>query len=278
MKKILLPTDFSENSINAIHYALEFFKNEACEFYVLNVQKVSSFVSDDLISMKPSDTIFNSLISSSIEQIKLLINNLENTFGNGLHVFKSNVDYDNFIDAINQLVDIEDIELIVMGTRGNSKLDKRIFGSNTIRVIQRCSCSVLVIPNDYKYSEIKDIVFPTNYYSEYKPNDLSTLVGLANKYDYVVHVIHVKDSEHLTGNQENNRAFLDVCFTNIDHSFLELDQGNLYNVITKHIVENSIDLLAMMSRRHSFLERLFITHPVERFTFDLKVPLLVMEN
>ncbi|MFT7051849.1 MAG: hypothetical protein ACJAZK_002467, partial [Psychroserpens sp.] len=29
MKKILLPTDFSENSINAIHYALEFFKNEA---------------------------------------------------------------------------------------------------------------------------------------------------------------------------------------------------------------------------------------------------------
>jgi nucleotide-binding universal stress UspA family protein len=207
-----------------------------------------------------------------------LINNLESTFGNALHVFKSNIDYDNFIDAINQLVDCENIDLIVMGTRGNSKLDERVFGSNTIRVIQRCSCPVLVIPNDYKYLEIKDIVFPTNYYSEYKPNDLSILVDLADKYDYAVHVLHVKVSEHLTENQNNNRAFLDACFTNIDHSFLELDQGNLYIVITKHIVENSIDLLAMMSRRHSFLERLFITHPVEHFTFDLKVPLLVMEN
>ncbi len=60
MKKILLPTDFSENSTNAIHYAMAFFKDEACEFYVLNVQKMSSFISDDLMAAQPSVTIFDS--------------------------------------------------------------------------------------------------------------------------------------------------------------------------------------------------------------------------
>ena len=36
MKKILLPTDFSENALNAIHYALHLFKDESCAFFILN--------------------------------------------------------------------------------------------------------------------------------------------------------------------------------------------------------------------------------------------------
>ena len=36
MKKILLPTDFSSNAWNAITYALEFYKDEWCMFYLLN--------------------------------------------------------------------------------------------------------------------------------------------------------------------------------------------------------------------------------------------------
>ncbi|WP_299528057.1 universal stress protein, partial [uncultured Lutibacter sp.] len=37
MKNILLPTDFSENSWNAIKYALELYKKTACNFYLLHV-------------------------------------------------------------------------------------------------------------------------------------------------------------------------------------------------------------------------------------------------
>ena len=36
MKKILLPTDFSENALNAIDYALQLFKDETCAFFILN--------------------------------------------------------------------------------------------------------------------------------------------------------------------------------------------------------------------------------------------------
>ena len=51
MKSILLPTDFSKNSINAIEYAVNLFKDEPVEFFVLNIQKASTFVSDDLMSI-----------------------------------------------------------------------------------------------------------------------------------------------------------------------------------------------------------------------------------
>lgn len=278
MKKILLPTDFSDNSINAIRYAIELYKSEQCEFYLLNVQKVSSFVSDDLMAMQPSETIFNSLISSAKDRITRFIKKIKTEYKNPLHEFKSKVDYDNFIDAINQLVEIEQIDLIVMGTKGASNIGKTLFGSNTVRVIQRCKCPVLAIPNDFKYSEIRNVAFPSNYYTKYNSENLLPLIHLAEKHNYTVHVIHVKESEHLTEFQENNRAFLDASFSNVNHSFVELDEGRLFKAITNYITDNNIDLLAMMSRKHSFLERLFTTHPVESFAFDLKIPLLVMEN
>ncbi|WP_298899594.1 universal stress protein [uncultured Psychroserpens sp.] len=278
MKKILLPTDFSDNSLNAIRYAMAFYQNEPCKFYVLNIQKVSSFVSDDLMAMQPSETIFHSLIDSAKTKVKTLIRTLKEDYQNTLHEFEAKVDYDNFIDGINQLIDLEQIDMIVMGTRGASTMSKKLFGSHTVRVIQRCSCPVLAIPNNYTYSKISDIAFPSNYYTAYNSEDLVPLINLVELNNYNVHVIHVKNSEHLTEYQENNRAYLDSCFSKVNHSFVELEEDKLFKVITNYINNNDIGLLTMMSRKHSFLERLFVTHPTESFAFNLKVPLLVMEN
>lgn len=36
MKRILIPTDFSENAWNAISYAMQLFSNQTCEFFLLN--------------------------------------------------------------------------------------------------------------------------------------------------------------------------------------------------------------------------------------------------
>ena len=37
MANILIPTDFSDNAWNAVEYAVEFFKNSSCNFYLLHV-------------------------------------------------------------------------------------------------------------------------------------------------------------------------------------------------------------------------------------------------
>ena len=65
MKAILLPTDFSKNSMNAIEYAVSLFENETCEFYVLNIQKASAFVSDDFMAVSSSATIYNTIIDTA---------------------------------------------------------------------------------------------------------------------------------------------------------------------------------------------------------------------
>jgi hypothetical protein len=44
MKNILLPTDFSENSWNAISYAIQFFEDIKCNFYLIHVVRLNSIV------------------------------------------------------------------------------------------------------------------------------------------------------------------------------------------------------------------------------------------
>ena len=278
MKSILLPTDFSQNSINAIHYVHEMFKGERCEFYLLNVQKASSYVSDDLMTMQPTTTIYENLIQNSKKAIEKIVTNVQKMYVKDNHIYHSLVDYDNFIEAIKQLVKSKDICLIVMGTKGATGAEKVLFGSNTVKVIQRNDCPVLAVPNNCRFSGLKKIAFTSNYLTYYKKEELKPLITLANTFESKIDVLHITKGEHLTEGQENNRSFLDECFNNLNHEFINLANTDLFKTVEHYLLYNEIDLLAMMSRKHSFLERLFIRHNVEKFAFQISIPLLVMTN
>ena len=278
MKSILLPTDFSNNSINAIHYVHELFEGERCEFYLLNVQKASSYVSDDLMSLQPSTTIYQNLIENSKKSLEDIIVDVKKKFAKEQHIYNTIVDYDNFVQSINQLVEKKGIDLIAMGTKGATGAEKVLFGSNTVKVIQRCNCPVLAVPDNCKFNGIKKIAFTSNYNSLYKHEEIKPLLTIADMFEAKIDVLHITKGDHLTENQENNRAFLDECFANLNHEFISLANKKLFKTVEHYVLYNEIDMLAMMSRKHSFIERLFTRHKVETFAFHVSVPFLVMPN
>lgn len=278
LKAILLPTDFSTNSLNAIDYAVELFKNEPCEFYLINIQKASSFVSDDLMTMSSSATIYQTLIDAARKSIKNIIIKIENKYNNKLHQFHSIVDYDNFIDGINQICAAKQIDLIVMGTKGASGAEKVIFGSNTVRVMQRCNTPVLAIPSGCVFEGLERIAFTSNYLTLYNKQELQPLIDILDLYDSKMDILHLASEKELQQNQDNNKKFLDYCFSNVNHEFIDLEKKDIFKTVQNYIAINGIKMLAMMSRKHSFLERLFARHIVEIFAFKIDIPFLVMEN
>jgi nucleotide-binding universal stress UspA family protein len=278
MKKILLPTDFSKNSLSAINYAMQLLKDVECEFYFLNIQKASSFVSDDLMTMSSSTTIYQTLIDTAKKSINNVINTVESHYNNDKHTFHSTVDYDNFIDAINQMCELKDIDLIIMGTKGATGAERVIFGSNTVRVMQRCGVPVLAIPNGCKFNGMQKLAFTTDYLSHYNEADLAILLGFVKQFNSKLDILHVKNAETLSQEKENVRAYLDELFTTISHEFVELNQEDIFKVVQDYIYNNQINMLAMTSKKYSFLERLFSRHNVEIFGFKIDVPFLVMED
>ena len=278
MKKILLPTDFSKNSLSAIDYAMELFKDEPCQFFVLNIQKASSFVSDDFMTMSSSTTIYQTLIDTAKKSLENVIRTVKAHYNNEKHTFESRVDYDNFIDAIVQMCETHDIDLIVMGTQGATGAEKIMFGSNTVRVMQRCSTPVLAIPEGCKYNGLDTIGFTSDYHYDYKPQEMGLLLELAEKHQSKLQVLHFMDHEELSETQKEMKARLDEILLKLPHEFVGLTNGNMFEAVKTHLLVQDVKLLAMMRRKHSFLERLFTTHPVETFGFHIKTPFLVIEN
>ena len=278
MKSILLPTDFSKNSVNAINYAMALFKDVSCNFYLLNVQKASSFISDDMMVMASSATIYQTIIDVSKKSIANLITKLETKYKNDKHIFHSVVDYDNFIDSINQVTLNKQIDLIVMGTKGATGLEKVIFGSNTVHVMQRCIAPVLAIPDGCLFTNLNRVAFTTNYLTLHNIEELRPLKELVTLYNSKLNVLHFDDIEGISDQRKENKKFLKTYFSDVTYENIDSFSTDLYKTIEEYVHANDIKLIAMMRKKHTFLERLFNRHPEETLAFNIDIPFLVMEN
>lgn len=278
MKTILLPTDFSNNSLNAIDFAMQMLIDSDCTFYILNVQKASSFVSDDLMTASPSVNIYQAIIDASKKSLNNIIESIEKKYRNPKHELVPIVDYDNFIDSINQTCEVKNIDLIVMGTKGASGLEKVIFGSNTVRVMQRGKTPVLAIPDNFKYEKFLQVAFLSNYLEKYKKEDVTTFLKIISLYDSNVNVLHVSQGKALTKVQKENIKQLDKLFKDISHKFVDLKGIDVYNEVSGFIKLNKINLLTMVNRKHSFMERFLSTQKVEEFGFNANIPFLVLQK
>ena len=278
MKSILLPTDFSKNSVNAIHYAMNLFKDVECQFYFLNVQKASSFLTDDMMVVSSSATLYNTIVDAAKKSISNIISKIEKKYANKNHEFHSLVDYDNFIDSINQVSEKFEIDLIVMGTKGAAGLEKMIFGSNTVRVMQRCSKPVLAIPDGCKYHVIDSVVFATTNLKQFKVEHFQPLIDILNNGNSQLDILHLADQNHIAYDAFDNMAFFNTYFANANHEFIDTNSKELFNAVHNYLVNNNIKMLSIVNKKHSFLERLFTRHEVETFGFNIDIPLLVMQS
>jgi len=278
MKAVLLPTDFSKNSLNAIHYAVALLKNEPCKFYFLNVQKASSFLSDDMMVVSSSATVYKTLVDAAKTSIKNIITKLETKFKNEGHQFFSIVDYDNFIDAIQQCVLKYNIDLIVMGTKGASGLQKVLFGSNTVRVINRCTTPLLAIPSGCNYHKLKKIAFTANHIELYTKKTLATLSAMLADYNAKLTILHLADANAIAHKRVDNMTFLDTNFPDAAHEYIDVVDKDIVNTISDYMNNQDFDMLTMVKKPHSFLERLLHTYTVEKIAYNFNLPFLVLTN
>jgi nucleotide-binding universal stress UspA family protein len=276
MKRILLPTDFSEISINAIHYAVQLFKDVPCEFFLMNVFRVpyvanEEFMENDLSQLA---VLEGELYDASIKRIKDLIKKMPKNKG---HKFNAISDYNLFGNAIQAKIKENKIELIVMGTKGATGAKEVFMGSNTGDVILRTTCNVIAVPENNHFKPPKEIVFPTDFRINYDFADLAPLISLAEMYDSVIRILHLSDKQELDEEQNENKRTLASFFINIEHTFHVLsntDFEEALNCFTQS--RGDIDMIAIVARHYTFFQRLFFRPKVQELSFHTKIPLFVL--
>ncbi len=100
MKNILIPTDFSENSWNAIKYALKLYKKTRCSFHLLHVSNVNTFIGGEVPSIPSSTIVLEKDVKIEVKKkLKALVEKVDRSFMNIKHSFITHAEYGFLIDA-----------------------------------------------------------------------------------------------------------------------------------------------------------------------------------
>lgn len=275
MKNILLLTDFSKNSKNAIDYALQLFKNEVCNFFILHVHDSMSYTTDDLMTVG-NDSIYEAIIKEHKLKLKKLIDRLEPKSKN--HNFHTLVAYNTIIDAVKKAIKSKNIDLIVMGTNGVTGAKEIIFGSNTINVIRKVNCKTLVIPQGFKFKTLKEVLLPLDLYDSMSGITFEKVLLFIKKFMCKIHILRINPrNEKSEFANTDNKQILNFS-KDIIYKYHIINSVPMHYVINCYTQIYNTDLTILLVQHESFFEWFFKKSTTSQISNAIRTPLLIFHS
>lgn len=268
MKKIILPTDFSDNAQNAIDYALYLFKEEACTFYMLHAYHDAPSAADTQLTFE--------------NNLKQLIRRTKAKNNNPKHIFKMVIETDSLVGLVNRTAIDNAVDYIFMGTKGYSTLHEVFLGSNTVDVIKYldCACPIVAVPEDYDIDLPLEIVFASDYKHRFIAPELAPLIAISKLWDSSVSVIHIHAEKQLSEAQQENKELLKTSLMGIKSEFKEVKMENSVASTLYQLEKESpqIGMVALLNTKHGFFKNLLREPIIKNMSFKTEVPFLVLSQ
>ncbi|SDR67158.1 Nucleotide-binding universal stress protein, UspA family [Polaribacter sp. KT25b] len=278
MKHILLPTDFSKNADNAISYAVQLYKNEVCRFYILHTDIPISSGAEDLVDSYSILTLQEIQKEAAKQKLKKIEDQLKKKFNNANHSFIPMASFNLFISEMRRVIKENNIDLIIMGTKGATGAKEIFIGTNTMQTIKKLKCPVIAIPSDFKYEKPNEVLFPTNYEAIKSNKYLPLIKKICKEHKSKLHILNVYQDIPLKEKQEKIETFLDTYFKDTHHFFHSSEKHDLIEAIEDFEIENRINFLIMIQNHHNFFENLLFKPIVNQMVYHTNIPFLVIPS
>jgi nucleotide-binding universal stress UspA family protein len=163
MKRILIPTDFSEQAENALKVAAQIAKKHGSEIYVLNSLELPSNLSNSgSTGSMPESLFFIKLAEKQFEEL------LKKPYLKDLLLHEAIIGHGEIFNDVSEVVKEKNIDLIIMGSHGTNGFMEMFIGSNTEKVVRTSKIPVLVIKNEHLDFKTDNFVYATDFSEECK--------------------------------------------------------------------------------------------------------------
>ncbi|MEZ4907308.1 MAG: universal stress protein [Saprospiraceae bacterium] len=242
MRKVLIPTDFSPVSRNALIYGLELYKNSDTEFDIIHIYHPSF------------DPVQPEIIESTLglEMVKIdIMNDFISSFSKLAQ--QNNVKLNSRIEigfTVEKIVEEStDYEIIIMGSTGNNNFINQIFGGISSEVAIKSKCPVLLIPSLIKFNNLRNIIYSYDF-DGINSKTLNEVVSFAKRYNSTLHFVHIN---------QNDKSDIKINFPDkldIDFKTSIVQSDSVQEGLSDYIVSNDIDLVLMATKHRNFWEKI----------------------
>lgn len=278
MRKIIVPVDFSENSWNALKCAIQYFKYEKCDIYILHAYADEVYNNTAVVSKELLEEYKQIHKEQTEKALETTLKRIQEYYPNPKHNYIPMARFGSLLDEVNDFVELENIDIIVMGTKGKTNASDITYGSHTLQILKYVTCPVLGIPSEYTYERPSNIVFPSDFMVPYKKREMKLLSCLAKSYRSTIHLLHFSNYDTLSLRQQDNKALIEYCLKENSIQYARRDYGPIGKSINTYVHNEGIEMIVMVNSRHSYMEELMNQSSIDTISLNSKIPLLVFQN
>jgi nucleotide-binding universal stress UspA family protein len=275
MKKIIVPIDFSDCSINALNNAALIANALQMELVICHaLMAPAGFASE--IPISTVDMGLEAIEKQAKENILKLINNSE-LIQKVPHHYE--VQYGALSSYLEKLTsELEDVALVVMGTHGAEGLQKMLLGSNAFHIMRHLNCPVIALPEKTDLRQMKHLAFAIECDNMPSHDIITMVVALTKSFFGELHLIHIDNQEVYEKRQLEVARGLEKYLRGIAHKFHFKQDENVNEGLVAFTKEQNIDLLMMVAKHRPLLERLKHKSHTKKMMMDIPTPLMVFHD
>ncbi|RMB64106.1 universal stress protein [Dokdonia sinensis] len=277
MIRVLVPTDFSDHSYNALSYAHMLFQEVAVEFTLFNAYEASALQLVGNKSPLRLGTIYKSLKVKSLEALKTLKKDIDarNEIKNHTYVFQT---YEGHLRDGVDAMSKNDFDFIIIGSKGATGLKEIFIGSVTQSIVSlHQEIPLLIVPEKANFRVPDNIGFATDFTRDYAKEELAPLLTLTDLWKSTVRMVEVYDVPGLSPAQKTHLQHLEMLLMDVNYRFHVIPEfSSLENCINAFNNELEIDLMVLIDYPKNFFERLMRENVIKKMTFHTTLPFLIL--
>jgi len=276
VRRILVPIDFSETAENAFRYGMELAHFLSATLHLLHVDTPSSDLGHKLqLDQSVDNQSYKERMIAALRDRYLHAKQANPELGS-LDV-RTEVVSGQVVQEIFRVAELEDTDLLVMGTTGEGGLLGNRFGSISTQVARQAKCSVLLIPDGVGFEPFDRVVYASNYHpleQRILPKVVDFILPFGSTV-YFAHIREQKQAEYQVLPQAETKIFHQ---NGVTFQLTTIESADVVEGLNCFAKEKDAKLMIMMTTQRSFFEDIFHRSATRRMIFNTRIPLMIMHQ
>jgi nucleotide-binding universal stress UspA family protein len=273
MNNFIVPIDFSDTSKNAARFAAHVSTLVPDVHIILYNVFDTLEVGSDSSPLESDDATRKAIMELGLESVRTELSGITNA-----KITCVAEEADHFVNTLESYVRKNNIQLIIMGITGATRLGQLFVGSNTLKIVNRKIAPVIIVPPDAQSKSAKNVMLLTDFKDISETIPVQSVKKVLNLFHPSLHIVNV-DSDHyveLTEEYKAERAKLHEILKEFNPEYYFIRMFDFMDAINQFVLDKEIDMIITIPKNQSFISNLFkITH-TSKLAYHSHVPIVAI--
>ena len=272
MKTILVATDFSPAALNAAHYAADMALAISADVLLLHIYQMPVTYAEVPVAVN-----INDLINDASIQLNHLKDSLIKRTGGKIKI-TTEVGEGAFFHELKMCCENMKPYAVIMCSQVTTAAERLLFGGHTVHAMKRLEWPLITVPNGAGYSTIKKIGLACDFKKVVDTTPVEEIKTLINDFNAELHVLNTGKKTEFDPDVIFESALLQEMMGSLKPSYHFITNDNTDEGIMDFAEKNSIDLLLVLPKRHSLLDKLISKSHTRQLVLHSHVPVMAIQQ